>query len=78
MDKMRVKSILSAVFKIFHRSTDFLPRFLDIVNLCSKILQRILKCSFLYFVLLSHDSSQASQADTDPSIELMKWNVPGC
>ena len=58
--------------KIFHRSTDFRPQFLDIMNLCSQILQGILKCSFLYFVLLSHGLSQASQADTDLSVELMK------
>ena len=60
------------MFKIIYRSTDFRLRYLDIVDLCSKILHKILKkCSFIYFVLLSHELRWATQTETDV---LIKYN----
>ena len=52
-----------------YRSTDFRVRYLDIVDLCSKILWKYQKYSFIYFVLLSHELCQVNQAETDLSIE---------
>ena len=60
------------MFKIIYRSTDFRLRYLEIVDLCSKILDKILKkCSFIYFVLLSHELRMASLAEIDL---LIKYN----
>ena len=61
-------------FKIIYRSTYFRPRFLHIVDLCSKILQRILKV-FLYLLCLAE--SWAKPGKSKPKLifkqNMMKW-----